>query len=206
MFDWKTILKNQKTFQGLNIGEMTSDSLLEESNCKEELLRITGGLERAIKKIENSPELYQDDFLEATSSRDDSYTTYNLRGMYLSAKDREVIVQVGANLTDFAQFTEEEACFILEEWNDVKKGDVSNRNYHVREGSIENFRNAKWIRVAISKDWETMKEGHIYFNFMVKDQDDKTLARLVFEAYDLHELFEGNEPFMQLVKQLERLM
>ena len=98
---WEDILKNQKVFQGLNIGELTSDSLVEERTCKEELLRITNGLERAIKKIQNSPELYQDELLAVTTGRDDSYITYNL-----SKNDTDVIVQVGANLTDFAQFTE----------------------------------------------------------------------------------------------------
>lgn len=202
-FNWKNILKSQRTFQSLGVGEIDLESAVDETNCKEELLRLTKRLESVLKKIENSSQLSQDEILEMTSGRDGSYTTYNL----VQVKGNEdIIVQVGSKFNDFSQFTEEEACFILDTWNDVEKGDVSSRNYHVREGTIQNFRNAKYIRTAVSKDWGSLKQGHIYFNFMVKDQDDKTLARLIFETHDLDKVLEDDEPFMKLVKELEGLM
>ena len=60
MFDWRDILKNQKTFQGLAVGELSEDSLLEEDEkCIPKLMRIIRRLEQKHEKILSDTTLYK---------------------------------------------------------------------------------------------------------------------------------------------------
>lgn len=116
MFDWKEIIKNQKTFQGLNIGEMTEDSLIEEDDdCIKRLRKIYDELVRLREKYKASG-------------------NYEVLGEYGIVFNNSVGKRVAAFiLTWGTPPSNDKVCKILKDFKEAKQNTIQSHPYGVIE-------------------------------------------------------------------------
>ena len=127
MFDWREVLKNQKTFQSLGIGEIDLDSAVEEDErCIPKLMKVIKRIEQNHEKILSDTALYKKKDKFASGSIQVHFSTEEFEEVnpYLSASHIYVNPDIEKLLT------EDFACDVIDYLGESKKFQVKTDNIY----------------------------------------------------------------------------